>query len=30
MYTVMPYVIIAVAAFLLWYAWTMEKKGVLR
>jgi hypothetical protein len=30
MYTVMPYVIIAVAAFLFWYAWTMEKKGVLR
>ena len=30
MYTVMPYVIIAIAAFLFWYAWTMEKKGVLR
>ena len=30
MYTVMPYVIIGVCAFLLWYAWTMEKKGVLR
>ena len=27
---IMPYVIIAVAAFLLWYAWTAEKKGVLR
>lgn len=27
---VMPYVIIAVAAFLLWYSWSMEKKGVLR
>jgi hypothetical protein len=30
MFTIMPYVIIAVAAFLLWYAWTAEKKGVLR
>jgi hypothetical protein len=29
-YTVMPIVIILVAAFLAWYAWTMEKKGVLR
>ena len=27
---IMPYVIIAVAAFLLWYAWNAEKKGVLR
>ncbi len=27
---VMPYVIILIAAFLAWYAWTMEKKGVLR
>lgn len=27
---VMPYVIIVVALFLLWYAWSMEKKGVLR
>jgi hypothetical protein len=27
---IMPYVIIAVAAFLLWYAWSAEKKGVLR
>ncbi len=26
----MPYVITAVAAFLLWYAWSMSKKGVLR
>ena len=26
----MPFVIMAVAAFLLWYAWTMAKKGVLR
>jgi hypothetical protein len=26
----MPYVIIAVAAFLLWYAWNAQKKGVLR
>ena len=25
----MPYVITVVAAFLLWYAWTMRKKGVL-
>jgi hypothetical protein len=30
MMTVMPYVIILTAAFLAWYAWTMEKKGVLR
>ena len=30
MMTVMPYVIILIAAFLFWYAWTMEKKGVLR
>ena len=30
MMTVMPYVIILIAAFLAWYAWTMEKKGVLR
>jgi hypothetical protein len=30
MVTVMPYVIILIAAFLAWYAWTMEKKGVLR
>jgi hypothetical protein len=26
----MPYVIILITAFLAWYAWTMEKKGVLR
>jgi hypothetical protein len=26
----MPWVIIAVAAFQLWYAWSMEKKGALR
>jgi len=25
-----PYVVIALCAFLFWYAWTMEKKGVLR
>lgn len=30
MYRVMPYVIIAVSMFLFWYAWTEEKKGVLR
>lgn len=30
MVTVMPYVIILIAAFLAWYAWTMERKGVLR
>lgn len=30
MFMVMPYVIILIAAFLLWYAWSMEKKGVLR
>jgi hypothetical protein len=28
--TAMPYIIIALAAFLFWYAWSMEKKGVLR
>ena len=27
---VMPWVGLAVCAFLLWYAWTMERKGVLR
>lgn len=27
---VMPYVAIAVAAFLLWYAWDEDKRGVLR
>jgi hypothetical protein len=26
----MPWVIIGVAAFLFWYAWSQEKKGVLR
>jgi len=26
----MPYVIAVIAAFLLWYAWTMSKRGVLR
>lgn len=26
----MAYVIVVIAAFLLWYAWTMGKKGVLR
>ena len=26
----MPWVIILIAAFLLWYSWTQEKKGVLR
>jgi len=30
MYTVMPIVIILFAAFLFWYAWNAEKKGVLR
>jgi hypothetical protein len=30
MYTVMPYVIIAVSVFLFWYAWNAEKKGSLR
>ncbi|MEO8454608.1 MAG: hypothetical protein ABI454_05565 [Sphingomicrobium sp.] len=30
MMTVMPYVIILIAAFLFWYAWSMEKKGLLR
>lgn len=27
---VMPYVIILIAAFQLWYSWSQEKKGVLR
>lgn len=27
---IMPWVIIVVAAFLLWYSWNAEKKGVLR
>ena len=26
----MPFVIVVIAAFLVWYAWTMGKKGVLR
>jgi hypothetical protein len=26
----MPWIIAAIAAFLLWYAWTMRKRGVLR
>lgn len=26
----MPFVILAIAAFLLWYAWSMAKKGILR
>jgi hypothetical protein len=30
MMKVMPYIIAAIAAFLLWYAWTMSKRGVLR
>jgi hypothetical protein len=30
MMTWMPYVIVVVAAFLAWYAWSMGKKGVLR
>ncbi len=30
MYRAMPYVIIAVSIVLFWYAWTEEKKGVLR
>ncbi len=29
-YTVMPYFIILIAAFLAWYAWNAEKKGLLR
>lgn len=27
---IIPWVIVAIAAFLLWYSWSMEKKGVLR
>jgi hypothetical protein len=27
---IMPWVIIVIAAFLLWYSWSIEKKGVLR
>lgn len=30
MMTYMPWVIVVIAAFLAWYAWTMKKKGVLR
>jgi hypothetical protein len=30
MMSMVPWLIIAVAAFLLWYAWTAEKKGLLR
>lgn len=30
MYTVFPYVIIVIGLFMLWYSWSMEKKGVLR
>ena len=30
MMKLIPYVVIALCAFLFWYAWTMEKKGVLR
>lgn len=30
MMTWMPWVIVLIAAFLLWYAWSMGKKGVLR
>ena len=30
MYRVMPYVIIAVSIFLFWYAWTSERRGLLR
>lgn len=30
MMAVMPWVILAIAVFQLWYSWTMEKKGVLR
>jgi hypothetical protein len=26
----MPFVIMLIAAFLLWYAWSMKKNGVLR
>jgi hypothetical protein len=26
----MPWLIIAITIFLLWYSWSMEKKGVLR
>jgi hypothetical protein len=27
---ILPWVILIVAAFLLWYSWSEEKKGVLR
>jgi len=27
---VIPYVVIVIGLFLLWYSWSMEKKGVLR
>jgi hypothetical protein len=29
MYTLMPVIIILIGVFMLWYAWSMEKKGVL-
>ena len=28
--TIMPYVIVVIAAFLVWYAWTMGKKSTIR
>jgi hypothetical protein len=30
MFKIFPYVIIAIGLFMLWYSWSMEKKGVLR
>jgi hypothetical protein len=29
-YKIMPYVIIVIGLFMLWYSWSMEKKGALR
>jgi len=30
MFKIFPYVIFAIGIFMLWYSWSMEKKGVLR
>ena len=30
MFKIFPWVIIAIGVFMLWYSWSMEKKGVLR
>ena len=30
MFAIFPYIIIAIGVFLLWYSWSMDKKGALR